>query len=771
MTSTIFNKIVLALRQSVLHNSGIMVKPEVILWPDSERQWESVVHIIRNEFPELLTFGEYESAKEQGPAIWIKCMVAHLLPEADWSEDVTPIIYLPGISKSDLKNISSAGLDLQPLIEYQYTGTIFSQINGREWSILAFIENEQQGLGLKVAQDKLTRETLVKVLPTIFQDDSIKYPPVIDVDFLNSLLFPDAFPNILKWLCQGDEFLNSLPEEKREAFVNICKTRFDFEPDYKNIYAIVQKFGMQHNAWRHVWELYASSPIKYPELEGLLRTAKPEDMGIDLFAVKEESWPQVNEQKEDELRKSLLALNKLLPKEILPKLSELEKAHSIRRNWVWAELGYSPLANTLPHLIQMTEVCITAFPSSDINELKNYYTEKGFIADQSMRKAFQAVKSEKDRQTIESLISIIYKPWLESLTEKFQSRIDLNTNELLRQDLGDETEDFVLFVDAFRFELAKEFGEILRNQKYNVDILSKWSGIPSLTPTSKPLASPMVSEINLNSNCVDFRPQIKTGKELQIVLFREELNKKGYKAVTNHSQIVVGEKYWYEIGDIDTKGHEEQANIVKRIDELFHQIKEAVEIAFEKGFERIKIVTDHGWLLLPGGLPKQSLDKNLTETRWGRCALIKEGAKTNLQHLPWTWNPNIFIAYAPGISFFKKNEEYAHGGISLHECVIPVLTITKSDKSDIRAKISNIKWVGLTCKIDLSDAPDGYLADIRIKYNDPNTSIVLINKEKKIIGNKITLMVDTDAEAKSASVVLMDENGIILDKKPTLVGT
>ena len=38
-------------------------------------------------------------------------------------------------------------------------------------------------------------------------------------------------------------------------------------------------------------------------------------------------------------------------------------------------------------------------------------------------------------------------------------------------------------------------------------------------------------------------------------------------------------------------------------------------------------MTDHGWLLLPGGLPKTQLNEGLTETRWGRCALIKEGAK------------------------------------------------------------------------------------------------------------------------------------------------
>ena len=72
----------------------------------------------------------------------------------------------------------------------------------------------------------------------------------------------------------------------------------------------------------------------------------------------------------------------------------------------------------------------------------------------------------------------------------------------------------------------------------------------------------------------------------------------------------------------------------KEISKLFEQVQESLDTAFEKGVKKIKIVTDHGWLLLPGGLPKKELNAGLTETRWGRCALIKEGANTDLLHLP-----------------------------------------------------------------------------------------------------------------------------------------
>ena len=239
--------------------------------------------------------------------------------------------------------------------------------------------------------------------------------------------------------------------------------------------------------------------------------------------------------------------------------------------------------------------------------------------------------------------------------------------------------------------------------------------------------------------------------------------------VTNANDIQGEGKYWQEIGDIDTKGHEEQADMVKRIEELFDQVQEALDVAFERGIKRIKIVTDHGWLLLPGGLPKTQLNAGLTETRWGRCALIKEGATTDLLHLPWRWNPSIYIAYAPGISFFKANQEYAHGGISIHECLVPTLIIENPNVMNIEAEVKVVKWVNLKCTIQTSDVPDGYSVDIRTKYNDAKTSIVL-SKSKTLKGNTATLMVDDGAESQAATIVLLDENEIILDKKPTTVG-
>lgn len=544
-------KVIEALEKAKSHNSNLMVKPEVILWPDPELQWVDVISVLQSTLPQLLIYGSYEPANKQGPAIWLKCMIAKMLPEADWDADAIPIIYLPGVSKNDLRNVTNAVFNFQPLLEYQYTGTLFIQENGREWSILAFVENPINGLGVKVAKDNATRDALKKTLPTIFQDSSgLSGKTIIDADFLNNQLFPDIIPSILKWMCRGDAFLQSMEKGRAEVFNNLCKSQYDFEPDHRNIKAIVERLGSQKNSWKYVWQLYATAPHKYPEIEDLLRLAKPADLGIGIFALPDESWPQVNEQKEEALSMALVKTSKLDAKKALTVLNELETEHSDRRSWVWFELGKSPMANAVQYLVQMASKSLQPFPSSSIEELKTYYTTSGYSVDQCMRKSLAAVKSEKDKIIVKSIIRLFYQPWLESVTNKFQKLVEKDTSMFTSQTSTNETESFVLFVDAFRYELAEEFCKRLSKYKLRVSLEAGWSSIPSLTPTAKPNVSPISTSVSIKSHISDFRPQLQNGKDLLTNVFRDALKTNDFRFVSNALDIEGEGKYTYPGGGI-----------------------------------------------------------------------------------------------------------------------------------------------------------------------------------------------------------------------------
>jgi hypothetical protein len=182
------------------------------------------------------------------------------------------------------------------------------------------------------------------------------------------------------------------------------------------------------------------------------------------------------------------------------------------------------------------------------------------------------------------------------------------------------------------------------------------------------------------------------------------------------------------------------------------------------------VVTDHGWLLMPGGLPKLDLPKYLTETRWGRCARIKEGVQSDLPSVPWHWAGTVHFAVPPGIGVFKTSLEYTHGGLSLQECLVPELTISSAAPAVAEVAIISVKWVGLRCRIQASASAAGLLADIRAMIADKVTSVISTPKEIEADGQTSLLVSDDRQAGTKATVVLVDASDNVVAKSPTVIG-
>lgn len=184
--------------------------------------------------------------------------------------------------------------------------------------------------------------------------------------------------------------------------------------------------------------------------------------------------------------------------------------------------------------------------------------------------------------------------------------------------------------------------------------------------------------INLKGNTPgeDFLPDIAdTGQTLTSDRFGKLLESAGVQLLGPGETGNPSGMAWTEQGELDKMGHSLQTKLVYQVQEQLDLLLERVGTLIGAGWKEIRIVTDHGWLLMPGGLPKINLPKYLTESRWARCASIKEGAKVECPTAPWYWNPDRQVAICPGISCFEKGFEYAHGGASLQECLVPVITV------------------------------------------------------------------------------------------------
>jgi hypothetical protein len=149
-----------SLRNAAAYNSNVQVAPACILWPDGDRQWEPVIARLQSELPELCVLGEFAPAERTGPAIWLRLVIADKADEVKLPSGSTPVLYLPGVRRQDLRAVANCPVHLQPLAELQYRGVIWSQVNAKDWTIAAFLKSEQGGLGLDVVGDQETTSAM-----------------------------------------------------------------------------------------------------------------------------------------------------------------------------------------------------------------------------------------------------------------------------------------------------------------------------------------------------------------------------------------------------------------------------------------------------------------------------------------------------------------------------------------------------------------------------------------------------------------------------------
>ncbi|MCJ7623026.1 MAG: hypothetical protein MUO76_05960, partial [Anaerolineaceae bacterium] len=271
---------------------------------------------------------------------------------------------------------------------------------------------------------------------------------------------------------------------------------------------------------------------------------------------------------------------------------------------------------------------------------------------------------------------------------------------------------------------------------------------------------------------IDFEPCIaKSGQSLKDYHLKKLLKDAGWE-IEPLSKINVNGNAWYEFGNIDHKGHEQGWELAKSIEEILAKILDQVMKLIGMGWSRVHIVTDHGWLLLPGDLPKIELSSAQTETKWGRCASIKPGASTDERLYPWYWNPNQHFALADGISCFKNGEEYAHGGVSLQECLTLELIVTSGSShiSQSTSEITDVVWRRLACTVTIGGEFDDIFLDVRTQPGNSSSSVVASVKALKSNGTALVVVEDEELEGAKATIVLINSKGDLVAQTDTVIG-
>jgi hypothetical protein len=182
----------------------------------------------------------------------------------------------------------------------------------------------------------------------------------------------------------------------------------------------------------------------------------------------------------------------------------------------------------------------------------------------------------------------------------------------------------------------------------------------------------------------------------------------------------------------------------------------------------VRIVTDHGWLLMPGGFEPIKLPASTVIAKGCRAAILQEEAAAELEFLPWHWDKTVRIAMPLGAEAFRAGEVYTHGGLSPQECVIPDVSVGGETATAGTLRISSISWRRLRLTVELTGELTDVTVEVRRKERDPASRVDVAST---IVGTRVRLTVSDEAdEGDPVLVVLIDRRGSVIDARATRVG-
>ena len=751
---------------------GDQVAPCAVLWPDPERTWESVIPELQPMLPELYVLGSYARENRTGPALWLRCIEARTVDGAP-ATGVTPVFYLPGVSRDKLRAAEDCPQELAALVELLYRGVPWLHVNGKEWTPYAFLISKHGGLELDVAKDQATLDALSGALPSLVAEPLVQMQGRrLDSEYFNGIVAPDAAGLLLRWLGNPEAFQQRRSDVEWKAFCQQCKAEFRFNPVKDGPLKAAELLAERKNPWSKVWQRFAEAPGNYRGIVEWLKRASPKNPGMFDSA---EVWPHANESEERKLQQALELLVDRQQDEVISRVAELETQHSERRNHPWQKLGLSPLATALEPLAQLCSLCQSTPGAPTPDAYAEFYATTGWRVDAAALATMAACGSLEQHSAVLGTLQAVYLPWLESTARHLQQLIRNNGQSVSKRakPIGTAPGRLLLFADGLRMDVAKQLAEKLAAAGITATQDWEWSTIPSVTATAKPAASPIADAVQGGEADDKFSTRLTSTKQLLTQdRFVTTLNAGGWQVLSSDQTGDPSGSAWTEAGSLDKRGHNEGWKLARSVESELRDLVSRIGSLLKAGWTEVMVVTDHGWLLVPFGLPKVELKAFLAEDRWGRCAALKSNAQTNSMEFKWHWNPAVTIASPPGVGCYRANMEYSHGGVSLQEMVTPVLRVTAAGSAGSSAKLLEAKWTGAKCKVSVGGNCAGVRVDVRDTRSDSSTSLLTDKQAREITSDgKVTVFLEDDARiGTKAEIVLLNTADQVIDSLSVTVG-
>jgi hypothetical protein len=465
------------------------------------------------------------------------------------------------------------------------------------------------------------------------------------------------------------------------------------------------------------------------------------------------------------LRAALLKMAERSEEEARSGLRKLDSDHAWRLATIWAKRGEAPLAQALAQLVEIAGA--SPLPTHDVAELAEGYATTGWRADRAAVEALAAAPRAVDREAVVAALRKVYLPWVEGGAVALQELARVGKVPFSVPGKAPEAPegDTLLFVDGLRMDLAHRLVELVEAEGVHAKLQWCWSGFPTVTATCKPLASPVAARLKGAPASSDLYPVTKDGRPARKPVLDKALAEAGWSTTVT---LLPEGKLWSETGSFDEQGHALGARMAEQVEVGLRDVADRV-MSLARAGRQVRIVTDHGWLLVPGGLQVAPLDPGLVEPQGkrSRCAHVKPAASTTYLQLPWSWSAEVHVAVATGARAFLAGQEYAHGGVSPQECVLPVIEVTPSvPLHDV--EITKASWEGLRLRVVVTGGADLH-ADLRLGSDTSGDSLA---KGGRVLDEegRTSILVSDQFEGQEACLVVLDDEGTVVASKALRVG-
>lgn len=765
---SILDNVVQALRSAAVYNRHDQAAPEVVLWTDGEGLWSKTVDALLGAMPELLVFDVAAADERRGPSTWLRYRLAKQ------GGDATPVIYLPGVARQNFRGAAGFPGAAKHLFALQHQGQFWTQQNGKDWTPFAFLTSREGGLGLSVARDRATSDAIEDQLENLLTVDAEQLRSHhLEASDFHKLVAGDPHGMLLQWLGAPDAVRARWGADRWSGFVAVCKETFGFDPAKDGQLTALERLVAGGGAWDDAWERYAQSPKTYGGLRSALDLVQPKD----LFSSGSGRIPSANKAQESTLRAALKALAELPYAAAREALATLAASHVHRAASVWHELGEAPLASAAAQLGILAELVKQGAASHDWADVAASYTDLWWRIDAASWKALATVREPADMAAVSAALRAVYLPWLNEVAARVEPLANAYPNvgpaSPASRALTPAPGTVVVFVDGLRCDLGFSLARMLEGLNLSSQVETGWSALPTVTSTAKPAWRPLAGHLNGSTLSEAFEPQSTDGKPLKSQTFRALLADVGMPWLDAGSVGDPSSSAWTEAGAFDRYGHDDGARMAWRIDEELRSVVFRIRDLIDAGWKKVVVTTDHGWLLMPGGLPSVSLPGHMTTSKWGRCAIAHPGAKHGFKEVPWFWNGAHSVVLPPGIHTFRAGMEYAHGGLTVQEALIPLITVSAAaGVAGAAVSIESVTWKGLRAQLRVSGDSVGITIDLRTKPADPASSVLPPSQRGKAPdpSGRISILVENDDLLGTAAVMVALRDGSVVAKQTVTIG-